>query len=70
MSIHDKIIMEATGCSEEMAGKLAEIMQEIILKSSFDWISKDELTAAAKEAAILYHKSLNQELNNQLKLKQ
>lgn len=60
MSIYDKIIMEATGCTEEMAGKLAEIMKADIFKSSFDWKTTEELTAAAEEAVILYDKKLNQ----------
>jgi hypothetical protein len=48
--IRKKIIIEATGCSEEDAAKIETCMRETIFHSTLDWQTKEQLAEAAKQA--------------------
>lgn len=50
-----KIIIEATGCTEVIAGELAQIMEHQIFHFALDWQTKPDLEKAAKEALIIYN---------------
>jgi hypothetical protein len=45
-----KLIMEATGCNEIVAGKLENIMRDVIFHSTLDWQTREELQEGARAA--------------------
>jgi hypothetical protein len=50
---YTRIIMEATGCDEATAGKLEEIMRNVIFHSTLDWQTHEELQEAARTAYLV-----------------
>lgn len=50
-SLYERLITEATGATPAAAAAIEELMREDIFHSTLDWQSRDQLTAAAREAA-------------------
>ena len=53
IGFYTKMIMAATGASEQDAHPIEEIMREDIFHSTLDWQTKEQFNAGAKEAAAL-----------------
>lgn len=57
MSIYRKLIREATGCNDEDAVLIEEIMRCDIFHSTLDWQTADELRDAARAALAILHET-------------
>lgn len=47
---YQKLIQESTGCTNEEAGEIEEIMRHDIFHSTLDWVPKDRFVEAANQA--------------------
>jgi hypothetical protein len=50
MNAYQGIIVKATGCNNEDAAKIEDIMRNDIFHSTLDWQTKSQLVIGAKEA--------------------
>jgi len=51
---YNKRIQQITGCNEQQATEIEEIMREDILHSTLDWLSRSQFEKATKEALQIY----------------
>jgi len=51
---YQKLIQEATNCKENEVEAIEDIMRNVIVHSTLDWLSKPQFNKAAKEAHETY----------------
>lgn len=71
--MYKESILAATKCKEHEVAEVEDLMRNVILHSTLDWLSKSQFNKAAKEAYELYlfmqtdeGKKMMQEIENEM----
>ncbi len=51
---YQEIIRAATGCAAEDVEQVEAIMRDVVLHSTLDWLTRDELETAARKAHLVF----------------